>query len=114
MASTDRSRTQLPVEHQPLDAMDLALAEFLAGPSHAHRFLTGVADVLEGDPFLTVTQDLLDEALNLSTQYILGNLDSRIVEETTRIATVELPLFATGETTGLYAARIRAAAEDLR
>ncbi|MDQ0842427.1 hypothetical protein [Streptomyces sp. V1I6] len=114
MASTDRSRTQRSVEHQSLDAFDSALRQFLAAPSHAHRFLAGVADVLKGDPFLTMTQDLLDEALNLSTQYILGNLDSKIVEETTRIATAELPLFAPGETTGLYAARIRASAEDLR
>jgi hypothetical protein len=99
--------------HEPIftaDRFDSALRQFLAEPSHAQRFLDGVADVLEGDPFLAMTRDRLDEALNLSTQYILGNLDSRIRAEATEAAMDELPLFIPGEPTGLYAARLRACA----
>jgi hypothetical protein len=99
--------------HEPIftaDTFDSALRQFLAEPSHAQRFLDGVADVLESDPFLTMTRDLLDEALNLATQYILGNLDSHIRAEATETAMAELPLFVPGEHAGLYTARLRACA----
>jgi len=102
--------------HEPIFtpvAFDTALRQFLAEPSHANRFLTGVADVLEGDPFLTMTQDLLDEALNLSQAYILGNLDRAVASESAQIAMAELPVFIPGEQAGLYTARIRACAADL-
>jgi hypothetical protein len=93
--------------------MDLALAELLAG-SPAWRFLNGVADVLDNHPFLTVTEPLVTEALNLAGAHTLGALLPSVASRASEDAMDELPEFAPGDLAGSYANRIRAAAEDLR
>jgi hypothetical protein len=93
---------------------DTGLAALLAGPSHAHRFLTGVADVLDSDPLLDMHENYLTEALNLSRAYTLAPLARAIATEAAQIAMREMPLAYRGETTGSLALRIRAAAEDIR
>jgi hypothetical protein len=94
--------------------LDAALTQILSEPSWAYRFLNGVADVLEGHAFLTVNEGLLTEALNLAKAYILGALPAIVVSQATHAAMDEMPEAYPGETADSLAARIRAAAEDLR
>jgi hypothetical protein len=94
--------------------LDAALARILAEPSHAHRFLTGIADVLDNDPFLTVNHQLVTDAMNAAARHVLGGLPDIVAAQASETAIAEFPETYPGELATSLAARIRAAAEDLR
>jgi hypothetical protein len=94
--------------------LDEALARILSEPSWAHRLLQGIADVLDNQPFLTVNEALLTEACDIATSHVLGHLTPYIADQARQVAMDEMPEAYPGETAGSLAARIRAAAEDVR
>jgi hypothetical protein len=94
--------------------LDAALARILAEPSHAHRFVTGIADVLDNDPFLTVNALLVADAMNAAARHVFTGLPDIVAAQASETAIDELPETYPGELAGSLAARIRAAAEDLR
>jgi hypothetical protein len=106
--------TSTPQPSGGLTDLDAALARILAEPSHAHRFLAGIADVLDNHPFLTVNALLVVDAMNAAALHVFAGLPEIVAAQAAETAVDELPEAYPGELAGSLAARIRAAAEDVR
>jgi hypothetical protein len=94
--------------------IDDTLARLLREPSHASRILTTTADVLAGDPFLTINAWTLDDAVRISAHLVTDGLPDAVATEAESAARLALPRTYPGETCGEYAIRLRAVAGSIR
>ncbi|MGA5424544.1 hypothetical protein [Streptomyces lavendulocolor] len=94
-------------ERTDWSALDDTLARFLQEPSHASRILTTAADVLVGDPFLTINAWTLDHAVRIAAHQVTDGLPDAVAAEADRLARLALPLAHPGETCDCYALRLR-------
>jgi hypothetical protein len=94
--------------------LDNTLTRLLQEPSYASKIVTATADVLDGDPFLTVNAMTMDYAAKIAAHQVTDGLPDVVAVEALAAATRALPLAYPGETCGEYAIRLRAVAKALR
>ncbi|MHC3392071.1 hypothetical protein ACLQ2E_21790 [Streptomyces lavendulocolor] len=102
------------MERTDWSELDDTLARLLQEPSHASQIMNAAADVLIGDPFLTVNAWTLDDAIRIGAHLVTDGLPDAVAAEAERAARLALPLAYRGETCDTYALRLRAAAWSIR